>query len=80
MHEMQTTAMNVPVCQSVCLSHSFTRLWCANIPEWIEVLFGVKTLGHCIRWGSRTPMARGGGSAFYAAFAKLLWSLVLFTS
>jgi len=50
MYEMQTTATNVSVCQSVCLS--VTRLYCAETAEWIEVLFGKDSLGlkeRCVR-------------------------------
>jgi len=32
-------------CLSVCLSHGFTRLWCAKTAEWIEVLLQAKILG-----------------------------------
>jgi len=44
------------VCQST------TRLRCAKITEWIEVLFGVETLGtkaHCIRWDPHSLYGEG---------------------
>jgi len=48
--------------------------------EWIEVLFGMKTLGGLrntvLDWDPNPP--RRGGSAFDAAFVKLLLPLVNF--
>jgi len=38
MHELQTIAISVPACLSVCLSRGFTRLWCAKTGKRIEVL------------------------------------------
>jgi len=73
---MQLIATEVSVCQSVCLLRSFTRLRCAKTAKRIEVLFGVKTLGgprNTVFVGSFDSLtARGRGSAFDAAFAKLL--------
>jgi len=47
---------------------------------WIEVPFGVKTLGGprniVLDGGLDSPTVRGGGSTFDAAFAKLLGPLV----
>jgi len=56
---------------SACLCHE----------KWLNgsrSCLGRRLLGpkrHCIRWGSRSRTARGGG--FDAAFAKLLWPLVI---
>jgi len=37
---MQTIAIGDP---GIC--HSVTRLHCANVADWIEIFFGVATLG-----------------------------------
>jgi len=78
---MQTIVTDVRrVCPSVCLSRDSTRLRCAKTAEQIKILFVVKTLGgprnNIVLDGSHdSPTARGGG--FDAAFAKLLWPLVI---
>jgi len=69
----------VSVCQSVCLSRGSTRLHCAKMAEQIKILFMVNTPGGpsniVLDGGPDTTSARRGG--FDAAFAKLLWPLVL---
>jgi len=55
-----------------------TRLYAASLckqwgPTWAGFCWGSKA--HCIRWGSRYPTAWRG--EFDAAFAKLLWPLVI---
>jgi len=77
MHQMQTIASDVSVFQSVY--HAATL---SKTGERTEIMFGVKTLGGpsntMLDGGPITPpTARGGERAFDAAFAKLLWPLVL---
>jgi len=74
MHEMQITATDVPVCQSICLSRNFTRLRCTETFERTEVLFGVKIFGPMKHY-----FKRGSLSLHDAASAKLLWSFVCCT-
>jgi len=73
---MRTVAINDPE----RLSCSFTRLRCATPAKLIWVQFKVKTLGDLRRvvsdGGPNPHTTRKGG--FDAAFAKLLWSLVIF--
>jgi len=61
---------NTGVCLSVCLF--VIRMRCARIAEQINVLFWVETSGE------PTNILLDGDSGFVAAFAKLLWPLVLF--
>jgi len=74
-HQMCTIAINdTGVCLSVC--QSVTRAGCVKTAERIDVLFGVETPGdrrNIVLDGVSIPMARG----FDAAFAKLLWLLVI---
>jgi len=81
-HEMQAIATDYRGLRpSVCLLRGFTGLWCAKTAERIKVLFGVQTLGGSrnivFDGGHESPTARGGGSAFDAAFVKLLWPLAI---
>jgi len=74
MHEMQTTATDVPVCQSVCQAASLV----------LNVQKRLNGSRFCLGWrlfegprnialdGNPDP-ARRGRSAFNAAFAKLIW-------
>jgi len=76
MHDIQTTATDDHVCQSVCLSRDFTWLRCAKTaerPVCGEDSWGPRNI--VLDGGPDPPTARGGGSAFDAAFAKLLWPL-----
>jgi len=77
------------VCQSVrqsaCLSllRGSTRLRCAKTTKQIKILFGVNTIGghkkHIVLdGGPDTPPSEG--ERFDAAFAKLLWPLVILLS
>jgi len=71
---MRTIAIDDPgVCQSV------TRAGCAKTAERIDVLFGVKTHGDpkniALHGGAHLLTVKGRG--FDAAFAKLLWPLVI---
>jgi len=70
MHKMRTISIDdFGVCLSVCLSHGFTQLCCANTAERIGA--------------PRNSVLEGGGpnppttreEKFDAAFAKLLWPL-----
>jgi len=66
MHQMWTVVADVSMAWCACLYVCNAYLPC-KMAEWIEVLFGVKTLrdpGHIV-------LAGGGG--FNAAFPKLLW-------
>jgi len=46
MHEMQSVLTDVcGVCLSICQSRGSTRLHCAKTAEWIQILFGVNSLG-----------------------------------
>jgi len=72
MHQMQTIAINDPGRLSV----SVTRLHCANTAERIEVLLGAEPSGHPRNMLSDT--SPDFSDRFDAAFAKLLWPLVLF--
>jgi len=73
MYKIHAIAINVPVFQSLSFDTQ-------EMAEWIEVLFWVRTLGgprNIVLDGDLDfPIARGRGSAFDAAFAKLLWPLV----
>jgi len=74
---VQTIVADVSVCLSVMRLH--LALAYKNA-EWIEVLFGVKTLGVprniVLDRGPDPPTGRGRGSTFDAVFAKLLWPFV----
>jgi len=72
---MQTIVTDV--C-SICLSRGSTRLHCAKTAEQIKMLFEVNTLEgpRKLDGGPNAPQRGGGG--IDAAFAKLLWSLVVF--
>jgi len=75
-HEMQIIDADIPVFLSVRRLHSAL---CAKTAEQIEVLFAVKTPGeprNTVLDGGPDPQRRGG-SAFKAAFTKLLWPLVI---
>jgi len=68
MHEMLAIATDVLVCQFVCLSRGFTRIWCAKTAELIEVVCSDDSWGpkeRCVRRGSRNPnpSRRGEGKA-----------------
>jgi len=66
---------------SRCLSVSLSRGrivqngWTDRRPVWSGDFWGPKK--HCIRWA---PLPHGEGKGFDAAFAKLLWPLVLVPS
>jgi len=75
---MFAVSLSLSVNLSVCLSRGSTRLNCAKTAEGIKVLFGVNTLRgqrNIALDGGPDPPQRGG--VFNAAFAKLLWPLVL---
>jgi len=77
MHQMQTIARDVSVFQSVCHAALLDKT-----SERTEVMFEVKTLGGpsntVLDGGSGlSSYGHGRGRAFDAAFAKLLWPLVL---
>jgi len=65
---------------SVCLSYGSTRLRCAKAAETTKMAFGVNNPGGprniVLHGGPDPPTARG----IDAAFAKLLWPLVVFTA
>jgi len=64
-----------------CFCLSVTWLWWAKTAKRIDVLFEVKTLegqkNIVLDGGPNPPRRKGGGSALDAAFAKLLWLLVV---
>jgi len=69
MHEMQTIATDVSVCQSVCLSRGVTRLRCAETAERIEVRFGMKIFEgprNIVLNGSLDPQRRGRGESAHS--------------
>jgi len=90
MHEMQTNATDVPVCQSVsqsvCLSGGFTRLWCTKrlnrLREQTEIVFGVEDRRNIVLDGGPDPPLRGEEEAHLMQplstyFGLLLFSLVV---
>jgi len=58
MHEMQSVAVDVPVCQSVCLYHTPSiRFGVRKQLSRLRFCLGPKE--HCVIWGFRFPHSEG---------------------